>query len=238
LGKQALFWQNRYAAARQGKRAKQQTRKLRTYLGRVIRDVERKVSDLPQALQALLDLAKRIHGQQPKDKGKLYSVHAPETECIAKGKVHKRYEFGCKVVLVTTHQSNWIVGTDAVHGNPYDGATLSQALTQTERLTSIRPKQAFVDQGFRGQTHHPADVEVVVAGTRQLSQFLKRLLKRRSAIEPVIGHTKYDHGLGRNSLRGKTGDRINAFLSGCGFNLRKLVRFFATAPLIGTANVA
>jgi IS5 family transposase len=142
------------------------------------------------------------------------------------------YEFGCKVVLVTTHASNWIVGMDAVHGNPYDGATLSGALTQTEHLTAIKPKQASVDKGFRGTTHHPPDVEVVVAGTRKLTGALKRLLKRRSAIEPVIGHTKQDHALKRNYLRGKSGDRMNAFLAGCGFNLRKLFRFFLTAPLI------
>lgn len=106
LGKQALVRQSRYAAARQGKHAKVQTRKLRTYLGRVIRDIERKLSPMPQGLDTLLTIAKRIHGQQPKDSGKLYSVHAPEVECIAKGKVHKRYEFGCKVVLVTTSLSN------------------------------------------------------------------------------------------------------------------------------------
>jgi len=240
LGKQALFRQSRYAAARQGNRAKQQTRKLRTYLGRVIRDLERKVKQLPPDLQALLEIAKRIHQQQAKDTGKLYSVHAPETECIAKGKVHKRYEFGCKVVLVTTHASNWIVGMDAVHGNPYDGATLKGALTQTERLTTIKPKQAAVDKGFRGVDYHPPDVEVVVAGTRkrQLTRTLKRLLKRRSAIEPVIGHAKQDHALKRNYLHGRNGDRINAFLAGCGFNLRKLFRFLLTTPLIQASAIA
>lgn len=231
LGKQALFRQSRYAAARQGKRAKQQTRKLRTYLGRVIRDIERKLKELPQDLQALLETAKRIHQQQPKDSSKLYSVHAPETECIAKGKVHKRYEFGCKVVLVTTQASNWIVGIDAVHGNPYDGSTLTQALNQTQQLTTIAPKQAFVDKGFRGKTHHPSTVDVVVAGVGRHTSKLKRLLKRRSAIEPVIGHTKQDHALKRNYLKGRHGDRMNAFLAGCGFNLRKLVHFFLTVPL-------
>jgi IS5 family transposase len=232
LGKRALFRQSRYAVVKQGKRARQQTRKLRTYLGRVIHDIERKVRQLPPELQALLKIAKRIYEQQPKDTGKLYSVHAPETECIAKGKVQKRYEFGCKVVPVTTHASNSIVGMDAVHGNPYDGATLRGALTQTEHLTTIKPKQAAVDKGFRGASHHPSDVEVLVAGTRKRNKALKRLLKRRSAIEPVIGHAKQDHALKRNYLRGKQGDRINAFLAGCGFNLRKLFHFSLSAPLL------
>ncbi|NER85116.1 MAG: IS5 family transposase [Leptolyngbya sp. SIO1D8] len=238
LGKRALFWQSRYAVARQGKRAQQQTRKLRTYLGRVIRDVERQATPLPQDLQALLGLAKRIHQQQRQDKGKLYSLHAPETECIAKGKAHKRYEFGCKVVLATTHQSNWIVAADAVHSNPYDGATLKGALHQTQQLAGRRPQQAIVDPGFRGKSHHPEDVEVVVAGTHKRTRSRKRLLQRRSAIEPVIGHVKQDHALKRNFLRGQQGDRMNAFLAGCGFNLRKLFRFFLTAPAKQTQAIA
>jgi IS5 family transposase len=135
---------------------------------------------MPKALQALLEIAKRIHQQQPKDCGKLYSVHAPEVECIAKGKIQKRYEFGCKVVLTTTNSSNWIVGINAVHDNPYDGSTLKQAIAQTEKLTGIRPKQAFVDKGFRGTAHHPSGVEVFVCGTRQLTGALKKWLKRRS----------------------------------------------------------
>jgi IS5 family transposase len=121
---------------------------------------------------------------------------------------------------------------DAVHGNPSEGATLKSALAQTQKLTAVKPKQAFVDKGFRGVTHPPPDVKVFVAGTRKLTGSLKRLLKRRSAIEPVIGHSKQDHASGRNYLQGQIGDRINACLVGCGFNLRKLVRFFLTHPVI------
>ena len=226
VGKQALFQQSRYRAAKQLKRAQKQTRKLRVYLGRVIREIERKLSQPSPEMQTLLERAKRIYQQQRTDSAKLYSMHAPEVECIAKGKVHKRYEFGCKVVLVTTSQSNWIVGAKAVHGNPYDGATLTPAIEQTQTLTGQRPKQAAVDKGFRGQTHHPPGLQVLVTGTRKFKGILKRLVKRRSAIEPVIGHIKYDHGLKRNYLQGTQGDRINALMVACGFNLRKLCRYF------------
>ena len=229
VGKQALFQQSRYRAAKQLKRAKKQTRKLRVYLGRVIRDIERKLAQPSPEMQPLLERAKRIYQQQRTDSGKLYSMHAPEVECIAKGKVHTRYEFGCKVVFVTTSQSNWIVGTRAVHGNPYDGTTLSPAIEQTQALTGRRPKQAAVDKGFRGQTHHPPGLQVLVAGTRKFKGVLKRLVKRRSAIEPVIGHVKHDHGLKRNFLQGTHGDRINALMVACGFNLRKLCRYFLDA---------
>jgi len=231
LGKRALLKQSRYAAAQQGRRAQKETRKLRTYLGRVIRDIERKLAKPKKAMQELLTAARRIHQQQKQDKGKLYSMHAPEVECISKGKAHKKYEFGCKVAVVTTNESNWIVGIEAKHGNPYDGATLKPSLEQVEKLTGVKPKEAFVDQGYRGSDHHPEGVEIYISGKRKLKGKLKKLLKRRSAIEPVIGHSKHDHGMSRNYLRGKAGDRVNALLSGCGFNLRKLWRFLAAKPL-------
>jgi transposase, IS5 family len=232
LGQRALFKQSRYAAAQQGRRARKETRRLRIYLGRVIRDIERKLPKPAQALKALLAAARRIYQQQKQDHQKLYSVHAPEVECIAKGKAHKKYEFGCKVAVVTSNESNWIVGIEAKHGNPYDGATLKPALAQVEKLTGVKVEAVFVDQGFRGSDHHPEGVEVYISGKRKLSGKLKKLLKRRSAIEPVIGHSKHDHGMSRNYLRGKAGDRVNALLSGCGFNLRKLWRFFAAKPVL------
>ena len=230
VGKHTFFKQSRYRAASQLKRAKKYARKLRTYLGRVIRDIERKLPQPDAQMATLLHRAKQIE-QQRSDSNKLYSMHAPEVECVAKGKVNKRYEFGCKVVLVTTRLSNWIVGTTAVHGNSYDGATLNAVLEQTQRLTKTLPKQAVVDKGFRGGQYHPPDVQVLVAGTRKFKGVLKRLVKRRSAIEPVIGHLEQDHALKRNYLRGSSGDNINALLAACGFNLRKLYRGFLDAPV-------
>jgi transposase, IS5 family len=226
LGQQALIRQSRYAAARQMKRAKQQTRKLKTFLGRVLRDVQRQLPAPATAMAGLLQQAEQIYTQQRESQNKCYSVHAPEVECIAKGKINKRYEFGCKVVLVTTSVSNWIVGIAAEHGNPYDGATLKPALKQVKRLTGVSPKRALVDRGFRGKQHHPKSVKVLIASPQQPKPSIKRRLKRRNAIEPVIGHSKQDHALGRNFLQGTVGDCINALLVGCGFNLRKLYRFF------------
>ena len=226
VGQYAFFKQSRYRVARQLKRARKYTRKLRTYLGRVIRDIERKLPQPDTDMTLLLTRAKQIKQQQRSDSNKLYSMHAPEVECIAKGKVHKRYEFGCKVAFVTTSASNWIVGASAVHGGPYDGSTLSDVVEQTNRLTGVSPKQAAVDKGFRGSKYHPAGLQVLVAGTRKFKGVLKYLVKRRSAIEPVIGHLKHDHALGRNFLKGKQGDHINALLTACGFNLRKLYRYF------------
>jgi IS5 family transposase len=227
VGKQALIRHNRYATARQMQRAKQQRRKLKTMLGRVTRDLRRKVANLSEPVFALVERAEQIYHQHKDSKNKCYSMHAPEVECVAKGKANKRYEFGCKVVFVSTSDSNWIVGIGAKHGNPYDGATLKPALEQVRSLTGVTPKRALVDQGFRGSEHHPEGVEVFIARTKHPNTRVKKLLKRRNAIEPVIGHTKQDHALGRNFLQGKVGDCMNALLAGCGFNLRKLYRFFA-----------
>lgn len=226
LSKRTLAQQSRYAHAKQWKRAAKQTKKLRTYLGRVVRDIQRKCPQPDETLQNLLEIAGRIYAQQRRDKGKIYSVHAPEVQCIAKGKAHQRYEFGCKVRVVSTSKNNWVVGIDAEVGNPYDGHTLKPALKQTQRLTGIKPKEAFVDKGFRGKQHHPREVAVYLSGRRRLSRTLKALLRRRSAIEPIISHLKHDHRMERNFLLGTDGDRINAMLTGCGFNLRKLLRAF------------
>jgi IS5 family transposase len=229
VGKRGLQKQGRYAQAQQLKRARKETRKLRTYLGRVIRDIQRKSvtsgTELDQQLAQYLERALRIYQQQRADKHKLYSMQAPEVECIAKGKEHKKYEFGCKVSVVTTSKRGWVVGIEALHGNPYDGHTLKAAHAQVAKLTGVTPEEIFVDRGYRGAQHHPEDTKVYLSG-RKLSGRLKRLLRRRAAIEPVIGHLKQDHRMKRNYLQGKNGDCINALLVGCGFNLRKLLRVF------------
>ena len=224
LGQKAFLMQSRYAHARQMRKSRAQLRRLKSYLGRVIRDIERKLPKPDKKMRKLLSLAKRIFTQKKEDKNKVYSIHAPEVECISKGKAHKKYEFGCKVSLVTTSRQNWIVGVEACHGNPYDGHTLKSSLDQVQRLYGQRPEQAFVDRGYRGKHNHPDDVQVFVAGTKaRHSLTLKRFLKRRAAIEPVIGHTKSDHRMNRNHLAGKFGDAFNAVLSGCAFNLRKIL---------------
>lgn len=226
LGPRSLMKQGQYAHAKQMKRAHKETKKLKTYLGRVVRDISRKQPHPDERMYDLLSMASRLLAQKKEDSNKLYSLHAPEVECIAKGKAHKRYEFGCKVSLVTTSKQCWVVGIDALHGNPYDGHTLKEAINGMESITGTRPQQAFVDRGYKGVVNHPEDVQVFLSGRRGLKRSLKMWLRRRSAIEPVIGHIKHEHRMERNYLLGKEGDKINAILSGSAFNLRKLMRAF------------
>jgi IS5 family transposase len=225
--KQMLYWQSRYSHARQMKRAKACTRKLRNYLGRVLRDIERNCPDADRQLQSLMDIGTRIYHQKQKDKNKLYSVHAPEVECISKGKAHKRYEFGCKVSVAATSKGGWFLGAMAVHGNPYDGHTLKQALKQVKRVIR-EPEHVFVDMGYRGHNYR-GDTEVHVDKRRRgrTAKSLWRWMKRRAAIEPGIGHLKREHRMDRNRLKGVEGDRINAILSAAGMNFCKLLKWAA-----------
>jgi len=227
VSREALYWQSRYANAKQYKRARKQTRRLRTYLGRVIRDICNKETKPDEELQQLLELSQRIYEQQRDDKNKVYSVWAPEVECISKGKAHKRYEFGNKVSVVSTSRKSWVVGVKAFHNNPYDGHTLGDALRQVKSILGWKPRKIFCDRGYRGAPDTLPGTEVHLAGKRTQSKSLSRWMRRRSAIEPVIGHMKTDHGMERNHLKGREGDMINAMLSGCGFNVKKLMRAFA-----------
>ncbi|NDU91650.1 MAG: IS5 family transposase [Ferrovum sp.] len=229
LSKRALMMNGRYAHARQMQRARREQKRPRTYLGRVIRDIDRKLSSTAEdhKFNRLLEIAKRIHAQQRHDKGKVYSVHAPEVECIAKGKAHKPYEFGVKVGVVSTSKESFVVGMKSLPGNPYDGHTLQASLEQTQRLTGIAPKEAYVDRGYRGHgIMHEARVWIAGA-KRGVTVAIHRKLKRRNAVEPVIGHMKNDGRLGRNFLKGIAGDAMNALLCGAGHNLRKILRRLA-----------
>ena len=226
LGKRAFLMQGRYSHARQTKRARREQKKLHTYLGRVIRDIERKCDEPHRLLATMLERAKRIYGQKRADTNKLYSMQAPEVECIAKGKAHKKYEFGCKVSLVSTSRGSWIVGAQAIHGNPYDGHTLKESLDQAQAISGWRPEHAYCDRGYKGVPAALGGTEIHLASRKRKSMKPRewKWYRRRSGIEPIIGHAKTDHRMDRNYLQGEDGDKINAILAGCGFNIRKLLR--------------
>ena len=192
VGKVAFIKQGRYAHARQLKRARQQTRKLRIFLGRVIRDIKRKCLFPDEMLSRLLTTSERIFSQTRNDRNKVYSIHAPEVECIAKGKAHKKYEFGCKVSMVTSSIKNWVLAIDALHGNPFDGHTLKQSLEQVKRITGWQPVHAYCDRGYRGASKEVTQTQVHLAGKKRKSMkpSLWRWYARRAAIEPVFGHLK------------------------------------------------
>ena len=233
VASRAAMMAGRYAHAKQFKRMNRRIKFLRTRLGRLIRDIRRKTDGdegLEETFAVALSRAAQIRGQKQRQRGwKLYSWHAPETECIGKGKPHKPYEFGVKVSLTTTNKrckgGQFILHAKALPGNPYDGHTLKQVIEETEALTGREIERVYVDKGYRGHDA-PRPHRVFKSGQKRgVHGQIRRELQRRSAIEPVIGHCKADGHLGRNFLKGRLGDHINAVMSAVGYNLRLILKW-------------
>jgi len=231
---QRLHYAQRYAhLPKQAKQAKKALKKLRTLAGRQVRDLQRQLANLgKQELYApLVQTMERIVGQQRGDRNKIYSLHAPETSCIAKGKAHKKYEFGSKVSVASLSGSNVVVGISSFSGNPHDSKTLAPTLAQVAQWTGRDYERVLLDKGYRGHAQVGAREVIMPGKKRHGSTYAlrrhKRLCKRRSAIEAVISQLKSEHRLGSNYLKGSVGDRHNALLAGMGFNLMLLVRELA-----------
>lgn len=237
VGKFELIRHQRYAHAKQFKRANRALRKLKTYLGRVIRDIARKIDGDPgleTKFALLLSLARRVRAQERGQRGpKVYSLHAPEVECIGKGKAHKPYEFGVKVSIATTLKHSkggqFVAHAQALPGNPYDGHTLAEVIPAIEQLVGNTIERLHADAGYRGH-NAPSGYKFKVYTSRQkrrVTPAIKREMKRRAAVEPVIGHTKEEHRMGRNYLAGRHGDANNAVLAAAGYNFRRLIRWLS-----------
>jgi IS5 family transposase len=227
VGRRLLMQSSRYAHARQMKRARACTRKLKTQLGRVIREVERQAAEPSMKLDKLLQTAHRIYAQQKHDKNKIYSVHETEVQCIAKGKAGKQYEFGNKVSVAVSSRGGWFVGAKSFTGNPYDGHTLAAQMKQVESLIANKVSEAHVDMGYRGHDYDGAvTVHVDKRRRGRTPRALWRWMKRRAAVEPSIGHLKSEHRLERNRLKGAAGNAINAILAAAAMNFQKLIRAF------------
>lgn len=225
-GQKLLRNQQCASRAKNAKQSRACTKKLRTILGRVIRDIFNKTSGNPsEEMMDLLQLALQIHSQKRTDSGKVYSVHEPHVTCLSKGKPQKKYEFGNKASIVTTAKGNWIVGALGLKGGPYDGHTLEEALSQSARMSGRLPDQAAVDRGYRGhKCSHLAEI-LITDHRKKVPRKIRKWFKRRNAIEPVIGHLKEEHRMDRNRLKGVSGDYLNPILAACGFNFRKLMAF-------------
>jgi transposase, IS5 family len=239
-GRLLRFKAGRYAHAKQFKRMGRAIKRQRTIVARIARQMERGANALTQAvrdtLQGSLAKARQIVAQAASRKNtgttpKLYAWHAPEVECIAKGKSRTPYEFGVKVGIAATLKHNLIVGARSFAGKPYDGHTLHEQLEQASILmqeTGQQPLSAYVDLGYRGVDADNPQTAIKHRGKfKTLTDQERKLLKRRQAIEPIIGHLKADHRMDRCYLKGEQGDRLNAVLCAAGYNIKWLLRMIA-----------
>jgi transposase, IS5 family len=227
-----------YAHAKQFKRMHKVIRRQRTIVGKLLREIEQKLKQRGDAdnphFATLKDRATRIQTQKKNDKNKLYAFHAPEVECISKGKAKNPYEFGVKVSIAVTHKEGLVVGARSFTGAPYDGHTLAEQLEQTTILlqnmskpdqSPIKPSTAVGDLGYRGVKEENPQVEIIQRGwIKTMTKAQKGWLKRRQAIEPVIGHVKDDCRMRRCHLLGSEGDALHAVLCAAGYNIRWLMR--------------
>lgn len=209
------------------KKANAAKRKLKTIAGRLVRELERKLpSDSVKRMD--LEVFKKVLSQTQKSKNKIYSLHELEVYCIAKGKAHKKYEYGCKASVVLTQKTGIIVGAMTFQTNIYDAHTLEDVLNQTKKLTGKSPVNAWVDRGYKGkQIVGETTINMPKPPLKRDSEYQKRKkrkhFRKRAAIEPIIGHLKQDHRAVRNFLKGQSGDSINFMMAAAGFNFRKLM---------------
>ncbi|TAN14024.1 MAG: IS5 family transposase [Burkholderiaceae bacterium] len=240
-GKHLRWKAGRYGHARQFRRLAKVARRQRTIVGRLLREIERKAADIDMTAERferfndLLQRCERIRTQGKKSKAKLYALHAPEVECIAKGKARTPYEFGVKAAVAVTHKSGLMVGARTFPGNPYDGHILAAQIEQTNILlqaTGREVKEVFADLGFRGVDQDNPGVEITHRGKyKRLTKQQRKWLRRRSAVEPAIGHTKSDCRMDRCWLKGQIGDALHAVLCAAGYNIRWLLRAIARLGL-------
>ena len=227
--KQLMINQRFRSHPKRKKKALASARKIRTITGRVVRDLERKLTN-EQFEKYANDflIFNKILSQKKDSINKIYSIHEPAVKCIAKGKESKKYEYGNKTSLVKTIKSGIIVGALAFEENSYDGDTLEPQLEQVERLTGKSPKFAVVDRGYRGRKKIlKTEIilpKILAKHKKYQRQKMRKLFRARAGIEPIIGHIKRDHRMLINYLSGTQGDAINSLLAATGFNMMKMLR--------------
>ena len=209
-------------------RARKADKKIKTIAGRLVRELERRLSP-GSGYNNDLELFKKVLLQKRSDSKKKYSLHEPDVSCISKGKEHKRYEFGNKISVILTQTTGVITGALSFTGNPYDGHTLPAVLAQHEKLTGIRAKEATTDRGYRGKKEiDGTKINIPQKFNQKLltvyqQKKLKTQFKRRASVEPKIGHLKSDHRLARNFYKGITGDAINILLAAAAMNFKRMM---------------
>lgn len=214
------------------KKARAAMKRLKTITGILMRDIQRNLSEDKQSnYQETFELFAKVINQKQKDSHKIYSLNEPHIYAIAKGKDHKKYEYGTKASIVTTKDSGIIVGVAAHDKNEHDSKTLQSALQSANANRTTPVKEAICDRGYRG-VKEVEGATVCIPGkplkkdTKYQKEQKRKKFKRRAAIEPIIGHLKSDHRLSRNMLNGFIGDEINLLLAASAFNLKKWMNHF------------
>jgi transposase, IS5 family len=209
------------------KKAIKAQKKLKTIAARVVREL---LNKLPEEVKPWyldeLNFYKQVLSQEKTTANKIYSLHKPFTACIAKGKAHKKYEFGNKIGLMVNAKNLLILAVESYEGNPHDSTTIEPLLEQMKENLDYQPKEVVYDRGGRGKTEiNGVKISTPKPGKKTDSLYYRKKTKekfrRRAAIEPVIGHLKTDFRMAQNYLQGRASPKINALLAAMGWNLKK-----------------
>ena len=214
------------------KKARSAMKRLKTIVGVLMRDIIRNLTEGQlEIYKETFELFTKVSNQKMKDSHKVYSLHESHIYVIAKGKDHKKYEYGTKASLVTTMKGNIIIGAVAHDKNEHDSKTLTSAIAHANKHRTKPIVEAICDRGYRGKKAVDGTVICIPDSpkkrdTKYQKEQKRKKFRRRAAIEPIIGHVKSDHRMQRNYLKGFTGDEINLLLACSAFNLKKWMNDF------------
>lgn len=215
-----------------GKAARKANKKIQIIAGRLVREIGRKLPlmSLGRYLPAL-KLYQRVLSQKRGDSDKIYSLHEPHVKCYAKGKEHKKFEFGSKVSILVDQNSGIIMGALNFTQTLHDSKTIPDVLEQYERLNGNEAKEVFVDRGYKGIKQYKASTIHVPIPDKNITKAKRQKHSRRAAIEPVIGHLKQDYRLCRNYLKGIIGDNMNVILAAAAMNFKRRINLWRTEAM-------
>jgi transposase, IS5 family len=224
-----IRFQHTQKGSKQARKARQ---KIKTIAGRLVRELFRKLT--PERLlmhNEQMHIYQKVLQQKRSDSHKIYSLHEPAVKCYTKGKAHKKFEFGSKASILVTQSTGVIVGALSFSETLHDSKTLPAVIEQYERLNEKKPKEIYVDRGYRGPKI-VSEVSIHVPQTKKtITKAQRKKHSRRAAIEPVIGHLKHDYRLMRNYLKGTIGDTINLLLSAAAMNFKRVMNLWRTEAI-------
>lgn len=225
-----LGHQQRFKNTKTGSRdARKANKKIKVIAGRLVRELARKLPlDRLGIYLPNLKLYQRVLSQKRDDKDKIYSLHEPDVKCYAKGKEHKKFEFGSKASILVDQNTGIIMGAINFTETLHDSKTLPEALEQYERLTGKQAAQVFVDRGYKGLQQYKTSQIQVPKPDKNISRGKRKKHSKRAAIEPVIGHLKADYRLSRNFLKGILGDLMNVILAAAAMNFKRVMNLWRT----------
>ena len=216
----------------EAKAARKANKKIQIIAGRLVRELARKLplAGLGNYLPSL-KLYQRVLSQKRTDTNKIYSLHEPEVKCYAKGKEHKKFEFGSKASILIDQHTGIIMGAINFTETLHDSKTIPEVLEQYERLNGKEAKEVFVDRGYKGIKQYKSSIIHAPIPNKYITKEQRRRHSKRAAIEPIIGHLKQDYRLCRNYLKGILGDNMNIILAAAAMNFKRRINLWRTEAI-------